>query len=232
MSSLTEKYGVRDIVPEGHLGEWRVKHFTVSKEQAERSVTRAMIQWSAGGRFTPEGSYAALLRGRTLVMSDTPDEIRDHLEFIRQAKGEVLIHGLGLGMCAAAALHKTDVRHVTVVEKASEVIELVGRPLANALCADGHPQRDNWYPADMAPIQRERFTVIHGDALTWQPPVGSQWDVVWHDIWDNLCTDNLNEMKRLHRRFGGRTRLWQGSWGRALCEDQMRRIRRQEEIWG
>lgn len=230
-SSLTDKYGVRHLVPEGQLGEWCVKHFTVSPEQAERDVTRAMIQMSAGGRFTPAGDYVGLYRGRNVVMSDTPDEIRDHLTFIREAQGEVLIHGLGLGMCAAAALHKPDVRHVTVVEKAPEVIELVGRPLAEALSANGSPKRDNWYSADMAPIQRERFTVIHGDALTWTPPTGSQWDVVWHDIWNNFCVDNLTEMKRLHRRFGGRTRVWQGSWGRELCETEARRIRRQEEIW-
>lgn len=232
MNELTDKYGVRHWVPEGQIGDWRVKHFTVTPQQSERDVTRAMIQMSAGGRFTPAGDYVALLHGRQLVMSDTPDEIRDHLRFIRQAQGEVLIHGLGLAMCAAAALHKQEVRHVTVVEQAPEVIELVGRPLAEALSANGNPKRDNWYPADMAPIQRERFTVIQGDALTWKPPTGSQWDVVWHDIWNYLCADNLDDMKRLHRRFGRRTRLWQGSWGREFCEEHMRRIRRQEEIWG
>lgn len=229
---LTDRYGVRSIIPEGERGDWRVKHFTVSREQAERDVTRAMIQWSPGGRFTPAGDYTGLMRGKTMVMSDTPDEIRDHLSFIKQAQGHVLIHGLGLGMCAAAALHKPEVRHVTVVEAAEEVIELVGRPLAAyAANVAAHSTRDNWYPEHMAPIQQERLTVVHGDALTWKPPKGSQWDVVWHDIWDYLCADNLEDMKRLHRRFGRRTRLWQGSWGRELCEYEMQRIRRQEKTW-
>lgn len=188
-----EKYKV-NLEP-GESGKWRLTRFTVTKEDESRERMRV---WSNRGRFVPAGDYTALYRGETIVMSDTPDEIRDHLWFIGQAKGHVLINGLGLGMCALAAANKDDVLSVTVIEASEDVIKLVASQIS-------HP----------------KITVIHADAYEWTPPKGMVYDAVWHDVWDDLCTDNLEEMSKLHRKYGRRSK-WQGSWGREHLQSKRR----------
>ena len=62
-----------------------------------------------------------------------------------------------------------------------------------------------------------RVQIIHDDALVWKPPKNTRYNAIWHDIWDNICADNLPQMHKLHRKYGRRTD-WQGSWCRGLCE--------------
>ena len=99
--------------------------------------------------------------------------------------------------------------HVDVVESDKRVISLVGP----------------YYTID------ERVTIHHADAFeqskTW--PKDTRWNLAWHDIWADLCEDNLQEMFKLHRSYGRRVD-WQGSWGK---EDLIRqRIReRRERGW-
>lgn len=192
-----EKYKV-NLEP-GESGIWRLVKFTVTEEDEKHERMRV---WSNRGRWVPAGDYTALYRNSTIVMSDTPDEIRDHIEFIYQAKGHVLINGLGLGMCAKAAANKDEVLSVTVIEASEDVINLVAHQLDNP-----------------------KITVIHSDAYTWAPPHGVVYDVVWHDIWDNLCTDNLEEMTKLHRKYGRRS-VWQGSWGKEYLKSKQREEKR------
>ena len=189
--------------PEGAVGEHRVERFTVSKDESSFDQLRAAIGGS--GRYTIPGTYTRLMRGdvpagrwgSTVVMSDTPDEMRDHYSAVRMATGHCLIHGLGLGIVAEACLRKDDVTKVTVIELSSEVIQLIGPYLV-----------EKW---------GERIEIIEADALTWKAPKGTRFGMAWHDIWDNICGDNLDDMKRLHRRYGRRVE-WQGSWARHLCE--------------
>lgn len=194
---MYEKYKVD--FPTEKIGDWEIKQFEVTKEQAENERLRSIFN---GGRGVPKGKYTALKRNSIIIMSDTPDEIRDHLLVIHRAKGNILINGLGLGMVAQACLEKEEVNHVTIIEKSLEVINLVGKHLINKY--------------------GDRVLIIHGDAFEYKPPKNSKYDVVWHDIWDDLCSDNLPEMHKLHRKYGRRC-TWQGSWGRSYCENQRRR---------
>lgn len=177
-------------MPEGVSGDWRVEHFTVSKEASERTAIRS---WR--DEYVPAGDYTRLMRGRVVVMSDTPMEERTNGWIMRRARGRVLINGLGIGMVLREVLAKPDVVSVTVIEKAPEVIELVGPTFADD----------------------PRLTIIQADALEYQPPRGEKFDIVWHDIWDFICSDNLPEMHRLHRKYGRRTKE-QWSWCRERCE--------------
>ena len=190
-----EKYKVN--IPEGQSGPWSIEKFTVSKSDAEFDRIRAMVS----GRYVPEGTYTKLSRGRCVIMSDTPDEIRDHIGPIYEAEhagGNVLINGLGLGMVTSAILKFEKVDKVTVVEKSEDVISLVAPHIA-------HP----------------KLEVVNADAFEYKPPKGIRYSVVWHDIWDNLCADNLPEMSKLHRKYGRRCD-WQGSWGKEYIKRQMR----------
>ena len=145
------------------------------------------------GRYVPEGTYTRLLIKGRIVMSDTPSEMRDHSEAVYEATGSCLINGLGIGMVLKNILLKKDVTDVTVIELNNNVIGLV------------------------APYYKDkRVNIIQADAYEYQPPKGKRYNMVWHDIWNDICTDNLEEMAKLHRKYGRRCD-WQGSWGKEIC---------------
>jgi len=179
-------------VPDGVSGDWRVETFTVPKEDFSQ-----MISAMKYGRSVPAGIYKRLMRKNTIVMSNTPDEISDFIPFYNYAHGTVLINGLGLGTTVKMLLEKDGKRkidHITVIENSEDVIKLVA-------------------PS----YQDPRVTIIHADAFTWIPPKGQRWNCVWHDIWDFISADNIDEMKKLHRKYGKRCD-YQESWCRYRCE--------------
>jgi hypothetical protein len=246
--SYTDRYKVD--LPEGTSGDWSIEHFTVGNQDAAWENLRSMV--SGSGRGVPEGTYTMLKCGGQTIMSDTPDEIRDHMGAIAEAErrgGHVLINGLGLGMVAAtilnAELHCEEcngyphrggctcqpvacscdgydeencptprgvpvaakryaVDKVTVIENSPDVIALVGPTLTERY--------------------GDRLEIIEADAFTYKPPKGIRYSVVWHDIWPDLCEDNLKTMGTLHRRYGKRCD-WQGSWGKELLQYHRRRDR-------
>ncbi len=186
----------RTRIPEGQSGDWKIQRFIVTEQAASLERLRAIFS-SNRGRGVPEGTYTKLTRNGQVIMSDTPDEIRDHRFFVYRAKGKILVNGLGLGIVVELLLDKDEVDHITVIEISRDVIVLVGKYLKD--------------------VYGDRLTIIEADALTWKPPKGVKYNSVWHDIWDNICSDNLEEMKTLHRRYGRRAD-WQGSWCRDRCE--------------
>ncbi|MGI9492498.1 MAG: hypothetical protein ACR2QF_08875 [Geminicoccaceae bacterium] len=183
-------------IPEGAAGAWTVQRFTISEDDARLDQMRCAFTFSGGGvrRAVRPGTFTRLMRGRTVVMSDTHAERFDHLEPVRRATGSVLINGLGIGVVLRNVLAKEDVTDVTVIELSPDVISLVA------------PHYDD-----------PRVTIIQSDAMTCKPPKGKRYQVVWHDIWDYICADNLPDMHKLHRRYG-RIADWQGSWCRRECE--------------
>lgn len=190
----------RVTVPEGELDGLRVERFAIGENNLQNLL--------AFGRSTRPGTYTKLLDGPRLWMSDTDAEIRDHMDAMIRiedpATRSVLINGLGLGMVVKAAVDTDHVERIDVVESDRRVIDLVG------------PH----YTDD------PRVTIHHGDAyeITW--PRGTSWDVVWSDIWPDLCTDNLDGMAKLRRRYARRS-AWHGCWGRELLIAQRNRDRRQ-----
>lgn len=186
-------------VPVGCCGAWRVERFVVDEAGSRWADLQDSLH-GCGGRYVPPGTYTRLVRGggvwEETVMSDTPAEVGDFLEVVDRASGVCLVNGLGLGVVVNALLLKEEVERVDVVEISEEVISLVG---AHWLGRFGG-----------------RLRIVCGDAFVWRPARGVVYDVVWHDVWDGICGDNLEGMKRLHRAYGRRAR-WQGSWARELC---------------
>lgn len=180
-------------VPDGVSGNWAVQSFTVSEEDAKFAGLRAMMHGGRGG--IKAGTYKKIQRGETLVMSNTPDEIQDFRHFVHRATGKVLVNGLGLGVLLKALLDKPEVTEIIVIEKSQDVINLVAETYKD-----------------------KRLTIINADAFEYQPPKGERYNCVWHDIWDNITSDNLNEMTTLHRKYGSRCN-YQESWCRARCQD-------------
>lgn len=190
------------IIPEGKSGDWEVAHFTVSKQEADMFNLRAAISFSGMGRGIKPGKYMKLVRGgHTVVMSNTPAEIRDQQYFEHAATGNILINGLGLGVAVSNLLKKSEVAHVTVIENSPDVIKLVAEHLYKV-------------------FGKDRLEIIQANAFEWQPPKGVVYDYVWHDIWDNICGDNYEEMKKLRKKYARKAK-WQQSW----CEAETKRLR-------
>lgn len=183
-------------VPEGVSGDWKVERFTVPQEYAIFFNMQKCLEGNPD-RCIEAGTYTRLMYTDIIVMSDTPAEKRDHLEFVIRAKGNILINGMGLGYAIEACCRKTSVKSITVIEKSSDVIWL---------CKQHYLNR---YPG--------KVEIIHADAFTWEPPKGVRYDAVWHDIWNHTCSDNLKEMDQLHYKYKGISD-WQGSWCRKDCE--------------
>jgi len=197
-----------------------VRHAHVSHVQARSHNARAedgalnerMASMMVGEKPEPvrvvgAGSYTALVcMDENFVercwMSDQRPEVEEHREFFERARGHVLVHGLGLGMCAAAAARKRSVRSVLVVERSPDVLKLVGPSLRRL----------------------SKIQIVQGDAYRWAFRKRAYWDVVWHDIWPTLDPKNVEEMDELEARFA-RHCAWQGSWQRGWCERRLAKIR-------
>jgi hypothetical protein len=168
-------------------------------------VSAQESQFSAirDGGYILAGKYARLTVHGQLMMTDTQMEKRTNYDFVHRAHGDVLISGLGLGMIVAATIDKPDVKSITVVEKYAEVISIVSK----------------YFPS---------ITCIHADIHTWTPPKGSKWNVIYHDIWPEICTDSLPEIYALERRFRkyldkADSNRWQGSWQKERLQRLERR---------
>lgn len=186
-------------VPDGEAGRWKVESFAISEDQARLENLRHGMR-GAGWAMVRPGTYKRLTVNGSVMMSNTPMERLTNAWIIRHATGRVLINGLGLGCVLTAILKKPDVTEVWVVEKYQEVIDLVWPTFA----------------AD------PRCKLIHADALEYCPPKGVRFDVVWHDIWIDICEDNIPQMKKLHYRYGTRCRM-QASWARDIIEARRKR---------
>lgn len=187
---------------EAKVNDVSIEHFEVKSDSIESF--RILKQ----GRGCKPGIYTKLVSKGTLWMSDTDAEISDHRPALWQMYhrgGRILVNGLGLGMVVKAALALPNVEHVDVVETNPDIIELVG----------------HYY-------ESERCTIHHADAFDIQWPANTRWSVAWHDIWPDICEDNLSEYTRLKRKYGRRVD-WQGCW----AEDTIRRekYRTRNEFW-
>lgn len=129
-----------------------------------------------------------------LMMSDGDNERRTNASFVYSCHGDVLIAGLGIGLIIGPAIAKPEVTSITVVELNQDVIDLIG------------PH-----------YQSPKLTIVHEDIRTWDPAKGQKFNVIYFDIWPDICTDNLEEIKKLHRRFRkcldrSDPNAWMDSW--------------------
>jgi len=183
-------------VPDAEYGNVKIDSFTIG----DKEYNRQLGGFYRSGRIVPKGKYKRLYINGEVMMSNTPDEIRDFSSFVSKANGDILVNGLGLGVLVQALLNKEDVESITVIEINEDVIKLVAPT----------------YEKD------KRFKVINADAFEYKPEKGVKFDYVWHDIWFTICSDNLPEMKKLHRKYGRRAK-YQESWCRYECERQAKR---------
>lgn len=131
-------------------------------------------------------------------MSLTPHEIESQEAGCRHAFGHTVIMGLGMGWIAANAALNPRVRHVTVVEVDSDVIDLF-----------------NWSGAlDSLPeAVRGKIKIENADAMEWRPDVPV--DFLYADIWRTLDEPGcLDQVRTMQANVGARTICY---WGQELA---------------
>jgi len=186
-------------------GDWILEKFTIDEEASKGTKINAMTNMLGRG-YVPPGEYTRLKNVSSadpfndgIWMSDTPDECRVHIGFLAEAKGRVLIGGLGIGLAIKPLIENPDVEHITVLEIDPHVINLVA----------GH------YECRYGP---QKLEIIKADVFKWKPD-SQMFDSCWMDIWYDICADNLQEMARLRRRYK--------KWCRKIdfwCYIEMRRL--------
>jgi spermidine synthase len=187
-------------LPAGKRGRVRIDHFSVSL--AESALTKLQQQETPPtvfDRVIEPGRFARLWVGEDMMMTDTRPERISCLDVVEQARGDVLIAGLGLGMILWPIVAKPEVRSVRVLEKSRDVIALVRRHAPPGV------------------------RIIHADAFRYRPR--KLFDCIYFDIWPHVSAMNLIEMDRLQARYAPSLRPggWMESWHRKACLRHARR---------
>lgn len=161
---------LHSILKDGKLGDFVLSRFTITDNDIVAKVRNGISN----------GTYMRLTHCGEVVMSDTDMEKRTNRKFIRDSNGDVLIGGLGIGMIILAIQDKPEVESITVLEKYTEVIELVGKQL---------------------PIN-EKVNIINADVFDWKPNKGVKYDCIYMDIWNYInYTVYKAEMLPLIRKY-------------------------------
>jgi len=173
----------------------KIKRFHISKEEAQAFNLRKLMSFGSGIKRVEEGDYVKLYVNNKLMMSDTRMERITNTEFIRNAHGEVMIAGLGIGLILENLIplyEKGEVTKIVVYEKYQDVIDLVAHRYTDRL-----------------PLE-----VRCEDIMTYKPSKEEKYDTLYFDIWPDICEDNLKDIRVLHNRWKSHKKegAWMGSW--------------------
>ena len=202
-------HDMNKILEPGQVGIATLEKFEVSKEASMRSGFR--------GDGVRDGEYVKLLVGNDLMMSNTDMERRSNFSAVKNANGDVLIAGLGIGLIIVPMFENPEVKSITVIEKYKDVIELIETQLRKC-------------PGS------EKLTVIWDDIFDWKVPKGTVYDCIYFDIWPDICTDNIEEIKKLHSRFKSKRNMendrgWMDSWMYERLKSLRRREKQGQRYW-
>ena len=119
------------------------------------------------GFFPQKVAFPAVYEGRIPWVSVCPSEIFSMTPDTDAARGNCLVLGLGLGYYPFIISGKKEVKHITIVEKSPEIIEL--------FCTKLLPQ----FP------QKEKISVVHADAFDYLSDTeNGRFDFCYADIWE------------------------------------------------
>lgn len=196
--------GVVDLFPEkAEKGVARISKYEFDSKKDIFYNLRASRDM--GGIFYMyTGQYVRLHINNRLMMSDTAMERKTNRAFVNNAKGRVLIAGLGVGLIIQAIIDKEEVTEVVVIEKYQDVIDLV-EPIFK------HP----------------KLKVICADIFEYDMPKEEKFDTIYFDIWAEISIDNLEQMKRLHAKYR-RNKRSQDAWMHSWMKDELKKERAKE----
>ena len=151
----------------------------------ENDVSR-YLKTRKGERFVVvndmKNSYVGLFDAFSIdkaVMTNSEREKQSNLEFVEQAKGDVLIAGLGIGLILLPIQNKKEVNRIDVVEKYQEVIDLV---------------------AEQLPLNH-KVNIINDDIYKFQPEI--KYDTIYFDTFPTTPASLLNEFRESYLNSNG-----------------------------
>lgn len=117
------------MLPQKKVGKYKIKIDVVpaGKEMTVVSKRNWLMMGYKSLKVTfdsPRLLFKLIKDGQGLLMSDSPQEMFLQYEAYKNAKGRVLVGGLGLGLYANMVARKSDVTGVVVVEIDRDVIKL------------------------------------------------------------------------------------------------------------
>lgn len=172
-------YGTTRVQPKT-FGDWCIKKFTVTERDAELFNMRMRFQ-GRDDECVSAGEFIRLEQRSTgnVVMSNTPMECKTNEVAYENARGSVLVAGLGMGMILEAMLSKPEVTKIRVIEIDKDIIDYVG----------------SFFKDD------PRIEIIHDDILIYFPAQKEYYNYVWIDIWDDIDIKNEPQFAELSERF-------------------------------
>lgn len=169
MSDYTSNPYSMQVMPKpSKLGSLELFYDHYEKNQMflydEVSIGEKYKEKSNIGYFNMPYEFLALKKDDKIWMSVTPHEINTMAEAIKQAKGRVLVLGLGLGYFPFMISSKEEVSRVTVIENDPEVIAMFKENLRP------------YFP------YRKKIKILEGDGLvlTSKQPY---YDYIFADLW-------------------------------------------------
>lgn len=191
-------FDVKNHLNDSECGRFKIRRFNMTEKDVEHAKMMAMFGGYYGDVYSLKpGEYIKLIDADRdeIVMSDTPMEVETNSSFVENAHGRVLVGGLGLGIILLEIQDKKEVSEIVVVEKYQEIIDLVAKNL---------PLND-------------KVKIVQSDIFDFAVEKG--FDTIYFDIWNTICEDNWEDMKKLRRKWcraitkGG----WIQSWRQEDC---------------
>jgi spermidine synthase len=153
-----------------------------------------------GNTFVEGKDYVVLFDKSTnqTMMSSHEFEMITNQKFLDNAKGDVLIFGLGIGLIVYPLLKDENINSITIVEVDKDLISEIFPLLAEF-------------------DYLNRLEVKHSDAFKFE--TDKKFDTIYFDIWASIGEEAFNEMDILSNMF--RKNLKEEGWMDSWCSEEI-----------
>lgn len=191
-------------IPEQKKGKYEIQHATIPKgtEMIVVSMRNAIMMGEQPCQLISDTDWVIhkLRSGGDVLMSDSPQETFLLNKGVKDAKGNVLIGGLGLGYVASKIIAKPNVKSVTVVELEKDIIDMV------------------------QPYIDDRIKVIHMDLFKYLESGVAKFNYAYFDIWYTTSERDwlkyVLPLRRLIWKKYGKKKI--NCWGEQEMEAQIK----------
>ncbi|MCQ2802709.1 MAG: methyltransferase, partial [Bacilli bacterium] len=129
-------------------------------------INKDYVEETSLAYFSDKFEFICIDKNNVTWMSIIPNEIETMKKPINNAKGNILILGLGLGYFAYMASQKEEVKQITIIENDADIIKLFNENLL--------PQFKN----------KHKIKIICDDAFSYLKK-NNNYDYVFADLWHN-----------------------------------------------
>lgn len=206
-----------DVIPEGKSGNVDIIHFHITPQRASIEAIKAACNNRPFTAMAP-GDYVRMVVGGEVMMSDATMEVVTNGDILLEARGDVLIGGLGIGMVVVPLLKNPEVTSVTILERNPHVRLLVEPHLRKYL----HKKKLLKTGIALGESFDHKLDIYTGDVFkpreTFKddPTVvgGNTFDCIYMDIWPSINGDDYPAHQKLRQiwkpyvRDGGWFKCW------------------------